>query len=110
MSAALHRSICVMLSILSRLDSPTVSQPATELLEFRRTDLYDRYHVEELQQLFHHVKKQPFCSSLDWWQMFLEIAKCIDQQYENVCRWEQEEVQRDYDRLEELAYEDEQQL
>lgn len=43
----------------------------------------------------------------DWWVQFEELRKLIDEQYEKCCKREEEDIGRDCDRLEELAYEDE---
>jgi hypothetical protein len=43
----------------------------------------------------------------DWWGQFIDLRNLIDLQYEKCCRWEEEDTGRDFDRLEELAYEDE---
>ena len=40
----------------------------------------------------------------DWWVQFIELRRLIDEQYEKCCRWEEEDVGRDCDRLEELVY------
>lgn len=40
----------------------------------------------------------------DWWVQFINLRKLIDEQYEKCCKWEEEDIGRDCDRLEELAY------
>jgi hypothetical protein len=43
----------------------------------------------------------------DWWIQFEELKKLVHKQYKKCCRWEEEDVERDCDRLSELVHEDE---
>ena len=38
----------------------------------------------------------------DWWVQFEELRNLIDLQYEKCCRWEEEDIGCDMDRLAEL--------
>ena len=87
-------------------------------------ELYQKYFVERIQRWLkrfniHYfefaepedddlrfVDEKKYMKFDDWWVQFEELRKLIDEQYEKCCRWEEEDVGRDCDRLEELAYED----
>jgi len=92
--------------------------------KFRYTNvLYEQDYVERLQRWLKYfgiyyfefeeleedeeIDMNKYIKWDDWWVQFEELRDLIDLQYEKCCRWEEEDVGRDMDRLEELAYEDE---
>lgn len=48
-------------------------------------------------------KENKYIKFDDWWVQFEELRLLIDKQYEKCCLWEEEDVQRDCDRLAELS-------
>ena len=86
-------------------------------------ELHQKYFVEHLQRWLkrfnihyfefeepeedEEIDMKEYMKWDDWWGQFINLRQLIDEQYEKCCRWEEEDVGRDCDRLEELAYEDE---
>ena len=92
--------------------------------KFRYTNvLYEKDYVERLQSWLKHfnihyfefeepeedeeIDMKEYMKWDDWWVQFINLKQLIDEQYKKYCKWEEEDVGRDCDRLAELAYEDE---
>ena len=105
-----------------RLTGGICFEERTERFEYTN-ELHEKDYVECLQRWLKHfgiyyfefiepeedeeINMKEYMKWDDWWVQFEELRKLIDEQYKKCCRWEEEDVGRDCDRLVELAYEDE---
>lgn len=105
-----------------RLTGGIFFEERTERFEYSH-ELHQKYFVERLQSWLKHfnihyfefeepeedeeIDMKEYMKWDDWWDQFINLRQLIDEQYEKCCIWEEEDVGRDCDRLEELAYEDE---
>ena len=100
-----------------RLTGGICFEDRTERFQYSN-ELHQKYYVERLQRWLKHfdihyfefeepeedeeIDMKEYMKWDDWWVQFEELRKLIDEQYEKCCRWEEEDVGRDMDRLAEL--------
>lgn len=68
-------------------------------------DIYDFEFEEPTED--EEIDMKEYMKWDDWWVQFEELRKLINEQYAKCLRWEEEDIERDTDRLTELEYDDE---
>ena len=62
--------------------------------------MFDEFEQDE------YIQMKEYMNFDDWWNQFINLRKLIDEQYEKLEKWEEEDVERDTNRLAELSEEE----